>query len=167
MCNRRWLSSVAMVCLTVTCAGQTGPSRVDAPSAGALLGDSEIRYIESGGIAGRTYEARFGAKDARVTAQYGGPDLRLPDGGLQAGTVENDAYVKLWREADRLNLWTIESPRKAIGADLIECELTIRLGTRSQVIRWNDVSAGADRIRAVAVWAKRVMAVAREYAAYR
>jgi hypothetical protein len=163
---RQTLSLSLVLVATVTCAGQTGPSRVEAPSAEALLKDSGIHYVESGGIAGRVTEAQFEAVGARVTAGYRGPDLHAPE-GLQKGTVDNDAYVALWREGERLNLWTIQAPRRGGGADLIESELRIRQGTRSHVIRWNETTATSDEVRDVAAWARRVLAVAREYAAFR
>ena len=121
-------------------------------------------YVESGGIAGRTTEAHFTAADGRVTAGYRGPDLRAPE-GMQMGTVENQAYLALWPDAERLKLWTIQSPPKATGADLIEHELRIRQGTRSHVIRWNDANVSSGRIGDVEAWARRVLAVAREHAA--
>jgi hypothetical protein len=154
----------AVVFVTATCAGQT-PGRGDVSSS-AVLKDSEIQYVESGGIAGRLTEAHFKAADGKVTAGYRGPDLRAPE-GMQVGNVENDAYLALWREADRLNLWTIQNPPKASGADLIDSELRIRQGPRTHVIRWNEGSMSASKMGDVAAWARRVLAVAREYAAFR
>lgn len=154
----------AVVLVTVTCAGQT-PGRGDVSSS-AVLKDSEIQYVESGGIAGRTTEAHFKAADGKVTAGYQGPDLRAPE-GMQVGNVESDAYLALWREADRLNLWIVKNPPKASGADLIESELRIRLGSRSHAIRWNEGSMSAGKMSDVAAWARRVLAVARENAAFK
>jgi hypothetical protein len=166
--DRRSLSWVAMLLATATCAGQAGPGGVGvgAPPTESPLKDSEIRYSESGGIAGRVREARFTASDGKVIAEYGGPDLRAPQ-GLQAGNVENDAYVALWREAERLDLWAVTSPAPSKGADLVQSELTIRQGSRSKVIRWDETSASSDRLRDAAAWAQRVVAVAREHAALR
>jgi hypothetical protein len=159
------MRAVAAVLLaTVTCAGQT-PGRGDVTSS-ALLNDSEIQYVESGGIAGRLTEAHFKAADGKVTAGYRGPDLRAPE-GMQVGNVENVAYLALWREADRLNLWTMQNPPKASGADLIESELRIRQGTRTHVIRWNEGSMSTNKMSDVAAWARRVLAVARENAAFK
>jgi hypothetical protein len=154
-----------MLLATATCAGQTGPGSVGSSPNASLVNDSEIRYVESGGIAGRVHEAHFKASDGKVIVEYGGADLRAPT-GLQAGNVENDAYLALWREAERLNLWTLASPAPSKGADFIQSELTIRHGSRSKVIRWDDESASAGRLRDVAAWAKRVLAMARQYAAY-
>jgi hypothetical protein len=165
--DRRWLSCVALFLATATCAGQAGQGGVGAGAPPSeSLKDSEIRYTESGGIAGRVREARFTARDGKVIAEYGGPDLRAPE-GLQAGNVENDAYVALWREAERLDLWTLASPAASKGADLVQSELTIRQGSRSKVIRWDETAAASDRLRDAAAWAQRVLEVAREYAALR
>jgi hypothetical protein len=159
------LAFAAVLLATVTGAAQTSKD-VDALSSGAVLKNSEIQYVESGGLAGRTTEAHFMAADGRVTAGYRGPDLRAPE-GMQMGTVDNDAYLALWRDADRLKVWTIQSPPKATGADLIEYELRIRQGSRSHVIRWNDANVSSGRIEEVAAWARRILAVAREYAAFK
>jgi hypothetical protein len=167
MRNRRWLSCAAIVITTVTCAGQTAPTRVGATPATALLNDSEIHYIESGGIAGRVHEARFQAADGRVTVQYRAPDLQSP-GDMQAGTVDNDAYLALWREAERLDLWTLGSGRQSRGADLVQSELRLRQGKRTHEARWDQEHASSsERLRAAATWARQVLAVAREYAANR
>ena len=162
----RWFSCAAILLATATCAGQAGPGSVAPSPTASPLKDSEIRYVESGGIAGRVHEAHFKATDGKVIAEYGAPDLRAPT-GLQAGNVENDAYLALWREAERLDLWTLKDPAPSKGADMIQSELQIRLGSRSKVIRWDDEGAASGRLRDVAAWAKRVLATAREYAANR
>ena len=164
--NHRWLYGVAVLASVVTCAGQTAPSRVDAPTAAALLADSEIQYVESGGFAGRTHEAHMQATNGRVEVRYRPPDVRGPD-GTQAGVVDADVYVALWREADRLDLWTLESPRGSPGADLIQYELRIRRGTRAHVVRWDEGASLEGRLRDGAAWAQKVLATAREYAACR
>jgi hypothetical protein len=166
MRDRRWLSCAAVLIATVTCAGQTGPASVGPTNPATVLGDSEIHHSESGGIAGRVHEAHFRAAESGVTVEYRAPDLHFPSGS-QTGTVDNDAYVALWREADRLDLWTLQSPRRSPGADLIQSELRIRQGTRTHVIRWDEASASSDRLRDVAAWGRRVLAVGREYAANR
>ena len=165
--DRRWLTCAALVITTVTCAGQTAPTNVGATAATALLNDSEIHYIESGGIAGRVHEARFKAANGRVTVEYRAPDLQFPE-GLQAGTVDNDAYLALWREAERLDLWTLASGRPSRGADVVQSELRLLQGTRMHEARWDEEHASSsERLRTTASWARRVLAVAREYAANR
>jgi hypothetical protein len=166
----RSIGCTLFLAATITCAGERDPALVGAASdasQSAVLDDSEIAYVESGGIAGRVHEAHFKAAAGGVTVGYRSPDIRAPDGTPQAGTVDGEAYVALWRDVDRLNLWSVTSPPRSVGADLIQHELRIRSGKRSHLIRWDEGTAASTRIRDVAAWAQRVLAVAREYAANR
>jgi hypothetical protein len=57
---------------------------------------------------------------------------------MAAGTMDRDQYLALWNEAARIGFWTLVPPKKSSGADLIESELGLRLGSKSQVVAWND-----------------------------
>jgi len=167
MRNVHVLCCLAVVIFAVTCSGQTKPATTtNTPPSSDVLADSEIQYTASGGIAGRTQQAILRAENSRVEARYRPGDVRGSD-AAQAGVVEPNAYLLLWRDLDRLNLWTIESAPRSRGADLIEHELRIRRGTRTHVIRWDDGLAPAGRLKDAAAFAQKVEGIAREYAAFR
>ncbi len=161
---RRSLCGIAVLASVVTCASQTAPTVIGSDT--TLLADSEIHYVESGGFAGRTREAQLAGSNGRVTARYRPDDVRGTV-VLMEGAVESARYLELWREADRLDLWTLSSMPKSKGADMVQYEFRIRLGTRSHVIRWDDGTTLSSRLRDVAAFGQRVLSLAREVTTYR
>ena len=137
MTNAR-LRSIGVLLALAACSAQTAPSRVDQAAEAAVLADSEIHYRESGGFAGRVEEARLVASGGSVTIEYRAsglpPTTPMPSGGA----MDKDEYLKLWNEAARIGFWTLVPPKKSSGADLIESELLLRLGSKSHQVEWND-----------------------------
>jgi hypothetical protein len=150
--GRRVVLIVALGMAGVYCsAEQTNPpAPPTAPTAGAvsdratILDDSEVRYAESGGIAGFVTAATLQASKGAVTAEYRPPRSRLSTPPL-TGTLTEAEYLDLWQQLDRSGVWTLtgESPPRA-GADMIRHELRVRLGSRSHDIVWFEGSASAD-----------------------
>jgi hypothetical protein len=113
--------------MAIACAsGQPLPARDQPALASDILADSEVTYVESGGIAGRVHEAHFAAKGSRVEVAYRPADPRAGRGTF-TGTLEPEKYIELWRDLERSGVWTMTSSPRSRGADLREHELRLRL----------------------------------------
>jgi hypothetical protein len=138
-------------------------AQVPAPAATTdtdLLAGSELLYRESGGFAGRTHEARFVAANGVVEVRYRAPDARN-QGEPLTGPVDRDAYIRLWREAERCKAWDRTSATPIPGAaDMIVHELQLRAGTRETTITWTEESSFAD----LAGLGRQILAAGRQFA---
>ena len=158
----RWMWGAAMLASVVTCAAQTTPGNSKTAPTSAVLADSEIYYAESGGIAGRTREARFIADSGNVKVEYRGAEAEPTSTPLE-GDLDPKEYVALWEEAERLRPRDIASPPRSRGMDLIEHALTIRSLTETHTIRWN-AEPTPETLRGVEALGQRLLNTAREVA---
>jgi hypothetical protein len=144
---------IVMACIVGLLAGDRSQDDV--------LESSEMAYAESGGLAGRFHEARLIARAGTVTAEYRPPE-RDPAAVPLKGTVDPGPYRALWAEAEHINLWKIEPATKETrGTDLVNCMLTVRLGTRAHTIRWTVGAPMPIAIQAASQLGVRVLATAR------
>ena len=152
-----FLQVIGVLLAVAASSGQTASVRLDQQSEKAILSDSEISYSESGGFAGRTRETRLIASRGVVTAEFrpAGSASTTP---MLTTSVERDQYLALWEEAERIGIWTLVSPKKTPGADLVESELRVRLGLKSRVIRWND--GGGTALRDAGLLGQRIFGAA-------
>ena len=128
-----------------------------------LLSNSEIAYMESGGLAGRVREARFVALAGAVTVAYRSGDVR-GQSVSQDGTLDAMLYVDLWREVLRIGTWEIASPGRSRGMDLVEHRLTIRQDNRMHTIRWDDGAPMSGELQQVWDLGQRLIATAKDRA---
>jgi hypothetical protein len=117
----------------------------------ALLADSELRYEQSGGIAGFVSGATIKAFAGAITVEHRPINSRHgtpPD----TGTLPESDYLELWAEAERADIWSLKGKPSAAGAaDMIQYELQARIGERAVTVRWTDeettpASVAASRI---------------------
>lgn len=153
-------AGIVLVTILACAAGQTSPDRAGRVSDAAVLADSEMEYTESGGFAGRVHQARLAARGGRVDVEY--RPAESPQAPVVRGTLEANRYTELWREAERIGIWTMTSAPKSSGADMIECELRVRLGTRSHAVRWQAGAPGTSSLARAAELGGRILAAARE-----
>jgi hypothetical protein len=159
--SSRSVATTAVLLWVVVCAaGQPLPDRNQSAIASDILADSEITYVESGGIAGRLHQAHFAAKGSRVDVEYRPADPRAVRGTF-TGTLEPDKYIELWRDLERFGVWTMTSSAKSRGADLREYELRLRLGLSRHTVRWDEGNERSDAIRRGAELGRRLLDVAR------
>ena len=145
----------------MTCAvGTKPPDRASQTVDPAVLTSSEMEYTESGGLMGRTQQVRYVAKGGRVEVEYR-PAGRPQDPVLR-GMLEADRYMEFWREAERIGIWTMSTPPKSAGADMVESELRVRLPTKSHAVRWQIGAPGAPALTSAAELGRRMLAAARE-----
>lgn len=123
----------------------------------ALLSGSEISVTESGGIAGRVHSVRLTASSGRVEVQY---RSRAAPRTAPAGTgsLSTERYLAFWRELEAAKIWDMASPRPTSGADLMQTELSVRVGESSHVVRWDEGHQLAPDVRRVAEIARRLLA---------
>ncbi len=120
-------------------AEQTGspPGRPTAPSdRSVILEDSEVSFVESGGVAGLMTAAMLQANKGVLTVEYRPPGSRASTPSL-TGTATEPEYLELWRQLEGAGAWTLTGaalPRT--GADMIRYELHVRVGSRSHRIVW-------------------------------
>jgi hypothetical protein len=157
-----WLAGVAaMVCWACGAAGQVPPAPTARPTDAEVLSSSELHYSESGGIAGRTHAATLTATGGRVAVSYR-PDRSGVGDALLSGTLPANRYLELWRDAERIDAWSLASARPpAGGADMIQQELRLRLGTRSHRVTWVEAS---EAMREASAFGRRMLEAAREVA---
>jgi hypothetical protein len=131
-----------------------------------LLADSELFYQESGGIAGSFESARLFAHSGAVTVEYASKSGRTR---IDPQTVRVPAarYLELWKEAERIGIWSLESPGKGGGADQIQHQLRAAAGGRRQVITWTDGTGAPPSVENAAGIGERVLTLARELATER
>jgi hypothetical protein len=120
-------------------AEQTGspPGNPTAPSdRRVILEDSEVSFVESGGIAGLMTAARLQADKGALTVEYRPPGSRASTPPL-SGTPTEPEYLELWRQLEGAAVWTLTgaAPQR-VGADMIRYELRVRAGSRSHLIVW-------------------------------
>lgn len=156
-----WFPLAASVVLLSTCSAAGTGSIRQPTSDGSLLLSSEIAYAESGGIAGRVREARLVASNGKISVEYRPGNARLSD-TPHSGTLDPARYLELWREADRLDLWTVESPKPTRGADLMLHSLRLERDGRTHEVRWDDGASGSRRVRDAAAFGRRVLDAARD-----
>jgi hypothetical protein len=142
-------------------AGPASPDRMEQQTSDAdVLAGSELEYTESGGFAGRVHQARLIATAGRVEVEY--RPAESPRAGVLRGTLEAARYTELWREAERIGIWTMSSPPKSRGADMMEYELRARLATKSHAVRWRPEAPAPDALAGAADLGRRILAAARD-----
>jgi hypothetical protein len=126
-----------------------------------LLAGSELFYQESGGISGSIETARLLAHSGEVTVEYA---LKSGRTRIDPQTVPVPAarYLELWKEAEWIGIWSLESPGKGSGADLIQHQLRAVAGGRRQVVSWNDGTSATPSLENAARIGERILALARE-----
>jgi hypothetical protein len=150
-------AAVAVSAIVIATSDQVTPRDQDHAAAGDVLSSSEIRLVESGGLTGRSREARLVANEGRVTVEY-----RSFTAPAKATELPSDRYLALWRELEQADVWRIADPRRTQGADLVESELHLRLGLmRAHRIRWDETSM-EPRIHRLMEIARRILSTARE-----
>ncbi len=157
-----WVAGLAaMTFWTCAAAGQAPSGPAPRPSDADVLSSSELHYSESGGIAGRVHEATLTATGGRVSVSYR-PDRSGPADVALSGTLPAPRYLELWREAERMDAWSLASNRgPAGGADMIQHELRLRLGTRSHRVSWVE---GVSAMRDASAFGRRILEAARDVA---
>ncbi len=157
-----WLGGItAMAFWACAAAGQAPAGPAPRPSDAEVLSSSELHYSESGGIAGRVHEATLTAAGGRVSVSYR-PDRSGVGDVPQSGTLPAPRYLELWREAERMDAWSLTSRRPpAGGADMIQQELRLRLGTRSHSVSWVE---GSEALREASAFGRRILDAARDVA---
>jgi hypothetical protein len=133
------------------------------PSTPDPLYDSDIYYMESGGLAGRVREARLTARGGTVTVEYR-PGDAYPSAPAEKGTMEPARYLELWRRAEKADVWSIKPAGKSRGMDLVTHELEIRIEEKSHTIRWDDGQPESEPIRRAAGFGREVLSAARKAA---
>ena len=151
-------AGIVLATILACAAGQTSPDRVRPAEEAAVLANSEMEYTDSGGFAGRVHRARLVATAGRVTVEY--RPAEPSQMALLRGTLEPNRYMELWREAERIGVWTMSSPPKSPGADMIESELRVRLDARSHVVRWQPEAAVPASVAGAVELGRRILAVA-------
>jgi hypothetical protein len=132
-----------------------------APEAG-LLSDSELVYEVSGGFAGVVRTAKLAAKEGKVTSVYSERNK-----GFETGSREPAPYLELWKEAERLGVWTLEVPGKKNGADMFQHVLRARVGERLHSVSWSDSDQSSPAARNALQIGERILALVREASAER
>lgn len=127
----------------------------------AVLADSEVVVIESGGIAGRVHSVRLSAAGGRVDVEYRAPEVRGA-AAPHTGTVEPQRYLALWRALEATGVWTLGPQRPARGADLVQFEVRLRRGGATHVVRWDEASAQTKGLRELWEAASGALALGRE-----
>jgi hypothetical protein len=157
------LSTGALFAMAAIC----GAGASQGPSKEAeLLSDSELVYESSGGIAGVVRSAKLVARAGQVTAEYSAKEGRSIV-GPQNGPLEPSAYLELWREAERLQIWTLEVPAKAKGADEMQHEMRVRVGERRHAVSWSGSDRPSPSEQNAVLIGQRILALARDAAALR
>jgi hypothetical protein len=161
--DMRAASAVAAALGIWTCAaaGQDPAAPAPRPADAEVLSSSELHYSESGGFAGWTHEATLTAAGGRVTVSYR-PERSRGNDAPAAGSMPAPRYLELWREAERLNAWSLPSTKAPPGAaDMIGHELRLRLGTRTHSVTW--VEPG-DRMKEAAALGRRILDAGQQFA---
>lgn len=159
---RTWVAAVAaMVFWTCGAAGQVPAGPTPRPADAEVLSGSELYYSESGGIAGRVHEATLTATGGRVSVSYR-PGTSGAAGAALSGTLPAARYLELWRESERIGAWSLPStPPPAGGADMIQHELRLRLGTQSHRVSWIE---GNSALQEASAFGRRLLDAARDVA---
>ena len=159
---RTWVAgAAAMVFWACGAAGQVPAGPTARPTDAEVLSSSELHYSESGGIAGRVHEATLTATAGRVSVSYR-PGSSGAAGAALSGTLPAPRYLELWRESERIGAWSLPSvPPPTGGADMMQHELGLRLGTRSYRVSWVE---GSETMREASAFGRRILEAAREVA---
>jgi hypothetical protein len=135
------------------------------PSDAEVRAGSELEYTESGGFAGRVHQARPIATSGQVEVEYRPVEPSGSD--VLRGTLEDARYAELWREAERIGIWSMASPPRSRGADMMEYELRVRLATKSHALLWGIRATAPDGPAGAADLGRRILAAARDVTVYR
>ena len=138
------------------------PQTTQAPAPdSAVLADSEITVVESGGIAGRIHSVRLVATDGRIQIEYRAPEARTAAAPF-TGTIEPRPYLDLWRQLEAAGAWRVESPPPTRGADLTQVDVRIRLAAVAHAVRWDEGSQQATALRPLGEVTRRALALGRQ-----
>jgi hypothetical protein len=111
------------------------PMSSSASDRAAILADSEVRYTESGGVAGNMTTAVLKAGNGSTNVEYLPPQSR-PATPVLTGTLTDAEYLELWKTLDSARVWSLKPAQKPAYPDMIRHELVVRIGTRSHQIVW-------------------------------
>jgi hypothetical protein len=126
----------------------------------AALADSELAYAENAGLAGRVREGRLIGRTEGVDVEYR-PANAHPAAPPRTGKAVLERYAQLWREAERMDVWSVSSPPASRRPNQVRHELTLRWAERMHVLRWDDDAARDARIRDAAQLGRRILELAR------
>jgi hypothetical protein len=149
MRTARMSSAIVVIALCLIDTGVMGAGPIDRES---ILADSDVHYVESGGIAGFMTSATLQANKGEVTVEYRPPRSR-PSTTPHTGTLTDDEYLEVWKQLEDADVWSLApAPPPPRGADMIGYELRVRLGSKSRRIVWveGDGSAAAKALAKVA-----------------
>lgn len=110
----------------------------------AILGDSEIRFTEAGGIAGYLTTVEMRGRQGEATVDYRPPRSRVST-PPHSGTLTAAEYLALWKQLDEAQVWTLAAKQRGAASDQIQSELRVRVGARTHTVIWleGDASDGA------------------------